>query len=232
MNNSNELQAIYDRRFNAHIVYRKKVWQVLVSEYFSQFIPKDGTVLDLGCGYGEFINHVECKTKYGIDLNTRARELLNPDVNFIEQDCSLPWPLPDNSLDVVFTSNFFEHLPSKELLGATLQQARRCLKPSGRIIALGPNIRFVGGAYWDFWDHHLALTDSSLAEIMHVQGFQIEQVIDRFLPYTMVNQRTVPSALVSMYLKVPLAWRILGKQFLVMGQKVASEDILPASSRP
>jgi SAM-dependent methyltransferase len=153
-------------------------------------------------------------------------------VNFIEQDCSLPWPLPDNSLDVVFTSNFFEHLPSKELLGATLQQARRCLKPSGRIIALGPNIRFVGGAYWDFWDHHLALTDSSLAEIMHVQGFQIEQVIDRFLPYTMVNQRTVPSALVSMYLKVPLAWRILGKQFLVMGQKVASEDILPASSRP
>src|SRR5437764_12049748 len=103
MDNSNELQAIYDRRFNAHIVYRKKVWQVLVSEYFSKFIPKDGNVLDLGCGYGEFINHVECKKKFGIDLNTRAREHLGPNVNFIEQDCSMPWPLPDNSLDVVFT---------------------------------------------------------------------------------------------------------------------------------
>src|SRR4051794_15512450 len=223
MNSSNELQAIYDRRFNAHIAYRKKVWHVLVSNFFSKFIPPDGSILDVGCGYGEFINQVTCKKKYALDLNTRAREHLSKDVTFIEQDCSMRWPLPDNSLDVVFTSNFFEHLPSKEALRATIEQARRCLKFGGQIIALGPNIRFVGGAYWDFWDHHLALTDSSLAEIMQLQGFQLERVIDRFLPYTMVNQRTVPAFLVSMYLKVPIAWRIVGKQFLVIGRKVDLE---------
>jgi SAM-dependent methyltransferase len=221
MNSSNELQAIYDRRFNAHIAYRKKVWQVLVSDFFSRFIPPEGTILDVGCGYGEFINHVTCKNKYAIDLNTRAREHLSSDVSFLEQDCSARWPLPDNSLDLVFTSNFFEHLPSKDALGATLEQAHRCLKPEAQIIALGPNIRFVGGAYWDFWDHHLALTDSSLAEIMRVQGFRMERVIDRFLPYTMVNQRRVPSFLVRMYLKVPIAWPLFGKQFLVIGRKPA-----------
>ncbi len=222
---SNDLEAIYDQRFNAHISYRKQVWQVLVSQFFSRFVRPDASILDLGCGYGEFINNVACARKYGMDLNPRAREHVGPEVTFFEQDCSARWLLPDDSLDLVFTSNFFEHLPSKEGLGSTLAQAERCLKPGGRLIAMGPNIRFIGGAYWDFWDHHLALTDVSLSEVMRVQGFQIERAIDRFLPYTMVNQRSVPSTLVSLYLKIPLAWRIFGKQFLIIARK-------PSQARP
>lgn len=219
MNSSTELQAIYDERFNAHVVYRQAVWRVLVSAYFSRFIPREASVLDLGCGYGEFINHVSCKRRIGMDLNARAREHLQKDVDFVLQDCSHCWPLPDDSLDVVFTSNFFEHLPSKEVLRETLQQVRRCLRPGGRIIAMGPNIKYVGGAYWDFWDHHLPLTHSTLSEALRLQGFEIERVIDRFLPYTMVNQRRVPSLLVRAYLKIPVAWRLFGKQFLVFGRK-------------
>ncbi len=217
--NSNELDAIYNQRFNAHIEYRNEVWQVLVTQFFSRFIKTDATVLDVGCGYGEFINNVVCQKKYGIDLNARSKQQLNPAVTFLEQDCSLPWPLPDESLDVVFTSNFFEHLTSKQALGDTLAQAWRCLKSGGRMMAMGPNIRFIGGAYWDFWDHHLALTDSSIAEALRVRDFQIERVIDRFLPYTMVNHRAVPSTLVSIYLKSPFLWRIFGKQFLVFARK-------------
>lgn len=222
MSNSDELQAIYDQRFNAHIAYRKQVWQVLVAEYFSKYVPEHAAVLDLGCGYGEFINHVSCKRKYAIDLNARAGEYLNSDVEFIEQDCSAQWQLPDDSLDLVFTSNFFEHLPSKEALRGVLGQARRCLKAGGRIIAMGPNIRFVGGAYWDFWDHHLALTDVSLAEALRLQQFLIERVIDRFLPYSMVNRRAVPSVLVSLYLKMSFVWPILGKQFLIFALKTGA----------
>lgn len=140
-------------------------------------------------------------------------------MTFIEQDCSATWPQPDNTLDVVFTSNFFEHLPSKQALSDTLEQVRRCLKPGGRLIAMGPNIRFVGGAYWDFWDHHLALTDISLVEILRVERFQLDKVVDRFLPYTMANRRAVPSALVSLYLGMPWLWRVFGKQFLVVARK-------------
>jgi SAM-dependent methyltransferase len=154
-------------------------------------------------------------------LNARSRQQLKPEVIFLEQDCAAPWPLEDNTLDVVFTSNFFEHLPSKEALGDTISQARRCLRPGGHMIAMGPNIRFLGGAYWDFWDHHLALTDSSLTEAMRVLGLQVERVYDRFLPYTMVNRRAVPSVLVSMYLKMPFLWRVFGKQFLVFAKKPA-----------
>ena len=217
-----ELQAIYDERFNAHIAYRREIWRVLVGQFFNRYIKPSDTVLDLGCGYGEFINHVRCAKKYGMDLNLRARQYLDRDVEFLEQDCSTTWPLSDNALDVVFTSNFFEHLLSKQALGATLQQALRCLKPGGHLIALGPNIRFVGGAYWDFWDHYLALTDVSLTEVLRVQGYRIERVIDRFLPYTMANKRAVPSTLVSAYLKMPLLWRLFGKQFLVIARKPES----------
>jgi SAM-dependent methyltransferase len=175
--------------------------------------------MDVGCGYGEFINNVACQSRFGMDLNARVRDYLQPDITFLEQDCSSLWPLPDNSLDLVFSSNFFEHLSSKQVLADTIAQIYRCLKPGGRMVAMGPNIRFVGGAYWDFWDHHLALTDSSLAEALRTQDLQIERVVDRFLPYTMVNRRPVPPMLVSMYLKMPFLWKIFGKQFLVFARK-------------
>jgi SAM-dependent methyltransferase len=217
--NAVELQAIYSQRFDQHIAYRNEVWKVLVSEFFANYIAPEAAVLDLGCGYGQFINNVECQQRYAMDLNKRAKEYLSDKVVFLEQDCSAPWALPDESLDVVFTSNFFEHLLSKQALNETLAQALRCLRPGGRLMAMGPNIKYVGGAYWDFCDHHLALTEASVMEAMRVQGFAIERVIARFLPYTMANRRPVPTALVSLYLKLPLAWRLFGAQFFVVGRK-------------
>jgi len=214
-----QLEDLYSRRFDSHLEYRNQVWHILSNRFFSRYVRGDAEVLDLGCGYGQFINHIHCARKYAMDLNPNARHYLAPDVAFLHQDCSKPWQLPANSLDVVFTSNFFEHLPSRDLMAVTLREARRCLRPGGRLIAMGPNTKYVGGAYWDFWDHHIALTELSVKEALELQGFQIETVIDRFLPYTMVNKRRYPVALVSLYLMVPLAWKIVGKQFMVVGRK-------------
>jgi SAM-dependent methyltransferase len=214
-----ELDQIYSRRFDAHVAYRTEVWKILTSKFFSRYIDPGCTVLDLGCGYGEFINNIRCAKKYAMDLNPKAGQFLSPEVSFLQQDCSEPWSLPGESLDVVFTSNFFEHLPSRKSLADTLLQAKRCIKQGGRIFALGPNIKYVGGAYWDFSDHHLALTELSLKEALEIQDFQVERVIDRFLPYTMVNRRRYPQMFVSLYLKFPIAWKIIGKQFLVIARK-------------
>lgn len=139
-------------------------------------------------------------------------------ITFLQQDCSQPWPLAIDSLDVVFTGNFFEHLASRKVLAETLLQARRCLRAGGRLFALGPNSKYVGGAYWDFWDHHIALTERSMVEILEIQGLS-EVVVGRFLPDTMVNRRRYPVLLVSLYLTFPLAWKIVGKQFLVVAKK-------------
>ena len=103
----------------------------------------------------------------------------------------MPWRLEDGSLNVVFTSNFFEHLPDKAALGRTLEEIFRCLAPNGKLIAMGPNIKHLPGKYWDFWDHHLALTETSLSEGLTNRGFEIAKCVGKFLPYTMVNSARV-----------------------------------------
>jgi len=196
------------------------VWRALLRGYFQQFIAKEATVLDLGAGYGEFINNVQCGKKYAMDLNPDTVQKVHANVEVLSQNCAVPWELASESLDAIFTSNFFEHLPDKDALVRTIEEARRCLKSGGLLIAMGPNIKYLPGAYWDFIDHHLPLTERSLSEAFTQQGFTIEKCIDKFLPYTMASGPKFPLALVALYLRLPIAWRVLGKQFIVIAKKV------------
>jgi SAM-dependent methyltransferase len=213
-----ELDIQYARRFAKEENYRKAVWSILVQQFFQRIVPVGARVLDLGCGYAQFINAVEAKTKYAMDLNPRARDLVKPDVTFFLSDCSERWPLEDDSLDVVFTSNFLEHLPDKAALRRTMLEAARCLVSGGTIVCLGPNIRFLAGEYWDFWDHHVPLSDRSLREILELSGFRVESCLPRFLPYTMATGKNPPLAFVRAYLRVPFAWPIFGRQFLLIAK--------------
>jgi SAM-dependent methyltransferase len=217
--NVHELQRIYSARFGHSIAYRQKIWTILVQSFFQRYVRVTDSVLDLGCGYGEFINSIKCAKKFALDLNPDAPKYLDPSVQFLAQDCSTRWQLEDSSLHVVFSSNFFEHLPDKQALGRTFNEIFRCLAPRGRLIAMGPNIRYLPGKYWDFWDHHLALTEKSLAEGLNGRGFQITECTAKFLPYTMVKQRQYPPLVLELYLRFPPAWRIFGKQFLIIASK-------------
>jgi len=214
-----ELLREYERRFTPSAAYRQRVWAVLTSEFFQGYVPRDAAVLDLGCGWGEFINNIQARARYGIDLNPSSRHRLAPGVAFFQQDCSRRWPLEDDTLDVVFTSNFFEHLPEKTALRRTLTEALRCLRRGGRIICLGPNVKYVPGAYWDFWDHYVPLTELALDEVLSLVGFRVDECRGRFLPYTMSRGFEPPTWLLSAYLKLPPLWKLLGKQFLVVASK-------------
>jgi len=214
-----ELAREYARRFGAHAGYRRRVWAMLVRDVFQRYVPEDAAALELGCGWGEFINHVRARTKLGMDLNPESAGRLNPDVRFLEQDCSAPWPLAANALDVIFTSNFFEHLPDKATLSRTLAESLRCLRPGGRLVCLGPNIRYLPGAYWDFWDHYLPLTDRSLVEGLELTGFRVERSWARFLPYTMSGTWQPPLWMLWLYLRLPFAWLLFGKQFLIVASR-------------
>ena len=215
------LQDEYRRRFGDRGEYRDQVWGVLCRDFFSAYIPENSAVLDLGAGWGEFTRNVSAREKYAIDLNPETGRRVEGFARFLHQDCSQPWPLADGSLDVVFTSNFLEHLPSKEAVDATLRECRRCLKVGGRIVCMGPNVRYVPGAYWDFWDHHIPITDASMAEALELQGFTVRRRVARFLPYTMSGNRRMPLIFVKAYLRLPIAWPIFGKQFLVIAERTA-----------
>ena len=222
------LSEQYRRRFAATRDYRDAVWRLLVERCFQRWVGTGERVLDLGCGWGEFSRHIRAGSRFAMDLNPDAAALLDPGVHFLRQDCAAPWPLAAASLDVVFSSNFLEHLPDKAAVAATLGEARRCLAPGGRIVLVGPNLRHTGGAYWDFWDHHVPLTERSLAELLTLCGFRVEQALPRFLPYTMSQGRNPPLALVALYLRLPWLWPLLGKQFLVVGRIDAAAGAVPA----
>ena len=216
------LQGEYRLRFSNSGQYRNDVWKILCDHYFIRFIPPEAHVLDLGSGYGEFINNINAAHKYAMDLNADAGSQLSGDTSFLHQDCSQEWQIQSNYLDVVFTSNFLEHLPDKDSVERTVSEAHRCLKKDGLIICLGPNIKYVPGEYWDFWDHFVPITDLSLSELLTMTGFCIQLKIPRFLPYSMSTGKTPPLSLVKWYLRLSFLWPFWGKQYLVVGRKAAS----------
>ena len=119
MTDQEELRRTYSIRFQGLEEYRNEIWKILVENFFGRWIPVDSRVLDLGCGYGEFINNVTTIERHAMDLNPETSSRLDPNIHFHQQDCSEPWSIDENSLDLVFTSNFFEHL----LIPFTLGQA-------------------------------------------------------------------------------------------------------------
>ncbi len=116
-------------------------------------------------------------------------------------------------------SNYLEHLSSASDVIRQFQVVRELLRPGGQVIVLQPNVRFVGGAYWDFIDHKVPLTQHSLQEAATLAGLRTVQTIVRFLPYTTKGRLPVDRRLVRLYLRVPLAWRIMGQQTLYIAER-------------
>jgi SAM-dependent methyltransferase len=215
-----ELKDLYRNRFpESALAEKNALWRVICSVFLSRYVRPSDSVVDIGAGYCEFINNIEAREKTAVDLNPDVARFANPGTRIINESCTSISTLETSSTDIVFMSNFLEHLPDKQLVLATFVESLRILKPGGKILILQPNIRFIGGEYWDFFDHHTPLTDRSLVEALELTGFKIQEVIPRFLPYTTRSALPQSSWLVSLYLRVPLAWRILGKQAFVVATK-------------
>lgn len=218
-----ELDKLYSQRFpESELAKKHAIWKVLCADFFSRHVKPTDTVVDIGAGYCEFINNIEAGRKIAVDLNPDVRRFAAADVEVINASCTAMSQLDAESIDVVFMSNFLEHLPTKDLVLDTFRESRRVLRPGGRLVVLQPNIRFLPGEYWDYFDHHTPLTDRSLVEGLKLAGFEPEVVLAQFLPYTTKSRLPQSPWLVRLYLKVPLAWRILGKQAFVVARKPAA----------
>jgi SAM-dependent methyltransferase len=219
-----DLDRIYGHRFDDRAAREKEgIWKE-VAWYLQRWIPADGRVLDVACDLGYFIRHVTAGERWATDRRDVAASL-GPEVRFVQVDgLSLSQAVPRDYFDVVFVSNYLEHLRSPEAVIAQLVELREVVKRDGRLIVLQPNIRYVGAAYWDFIDHHVALTDRSLIEAATAAGFVVEHLVPRFLPYTTKSRLPQSSWLVRAYLRVPLAWRVMGKQTLLIAR--------PAEGKP
>jgi len=217
-----KIEDLYRNRFNdkASLNSKNTMWGVLCKHFFQRYVKKDAVILDLAAGYCEFINNIIAKRKIAVDLNEDIRQFANNGVEVLLSRSDNLSALEDSSIDVIFVSNFFEHLQNKEVLLSTLSECNRVLKPRGVLLILQPNIRFAYREYWDFIDHILPLSDKSLVEALILKGFSIKKIIPRFLPYSTKSGLPVNSFLIKWYLRLPFAWRIFGKQCFVVASKV------------
>ncbi len=218
------LARLYQARFSAADRARKdRVWKIFCTDFFSRFVKPTDKVLDVAAGYCEFINHIDCAEKRAYDINPDTARYAAFDVTVVLGDCRDMWRLPTNYFDVIFVSNFFEHLETKHDVDLVLQEIRKRLRPDGRLLILHPNIRYVRWRYWDFYDHITPLSHGSLREGLIKNGFQIDLLIPKFIPYTFKSRFPTASWMVRLYLRMPLAWRVFGKQVFIVARAGALE---------
>ncbi|RJP17982.1 MAG: class I SAM-dependent methyltransferase [Candidatus Abyssobacteria bacterium SURF_5] len=188
-------------------------------EYLQKFIAPSASVVDLGAGTCEFINNITCSKKYAVDLNPDTANFAAEGVQVIKANPDAPLELDDGAVDVVFASNFFEHLSSRQQIIDMLADIRRVLAPNGKLIVVQPNIKYLYTHYWDYFDHQIALSDESMREAIVAAGLIVEVLKGRFLPYTFRSRFPKGSFFVKTYLRFPCFHRIFGKQMFIVARK-------------
>jgi SAM-dependent methyltransferase len=213
------LKEVYEQRFSREDQAGKEaIWREL-GRYLQRYVDPGDRVVDIACDLGYFIRNVRAADRWATDIRDMAAALPK-DVHFVRASgLDLANVMPNNHFDLAFFSNYLEHLPSTEAVLQQLKVAFSILKPGGRVLILQPNIRLIGGSYWDFIDHQTALTERSLAEAAAMAGFTHRKVIARFLPYTTKSRLPQHPFLVRAYLAFPPAWLFFGKQTLYLGEK-------------
>lgn len=215
------LKELYENRFSAADRAKKNaVWKVLCDSFFSRYVKSTDTILDIACGYGEFSNHIVAGRKIAIDLNPDAKKYLKNDVELHLLSASAMDKIDSSSIDVCFSSNFFEHLPDRQTMDDVLKEAFRVLKPDGRYVAMQPNIRYEPGRYWDYYDHVLPLSHLSCKEAFEKSGYVVEEMIPKFVPFSTASRLPQWPILVKLYLAFPPIWWFLGGQFILVARKV------------
>jgi 2-polyprenyl-3-methyl-5-hydroxy-6-metoxy-1,4-benzoquinol methylase len=211
-----DLDALYGDRFDADAERRKDaIWREIAA-HLQRYVPSDASVLDVGCDRGYFIRNIRARERWATDARD-MRAALPADVVFVRADADRL--AITRRFDRIFMSNLLEHLAGPEAVVALLRSCRELLEDDGHLIVLQPNIRLVGGAYWDFLDHRVALTERSLDEAVRLAGLLPVKVVTRFLPFTTKSRMPSHPLLVRAYLAFPPAWRVLGRQTLFIARR-------------
>ena len=191
---------------------REILWQTLCQNYFSKIIMPEFCVLELGAGYGHFINNVRCRRKIAVDCWKEFPRYISDEVetrvcyawelDFLEEEC----------LDFVLASNVFEHMTQGEFRD-TLEILKEKLKRSGTVNIIQPNYRFAFREYFDDYTHISIFSDISMCDFIRSAGYDILERKARFLPLTIRSKFPVWPFLIRLYLLSPI--KPFAKQMLI-----------------
>lgn len=208
---SRALAGYHDSRLT-HDPKRDIVWGALWRYYFRHRIGPRDTVLDLGCGHGEFINNVVAGRRIALDMWPDFPRNIARGVETIVAPVTGVSLLEDGAIDFAFASNLFEHVTQNDF-AAVLATLRAKLSPRGSIDLLQPNYRYCASEYFDDYTHISVWSHISLADFLRANGYEVTKIHPRFLPLTVKSRLPVWPPLIGIYLKSPI--RPMGKQMLL-----------------
>jgi cyclopropane fatty-acyl-phospholipid synthase-like methyltransferase len=188
------------------------VWAALWRYYFRHRIDATDTVLDLGCGYGDFINQVTAKRRIALDLWPDFVTHIAPGIETLVTSLTDLSALEDGTIDYAFASNVVEHV-TKEEFASLLACLKKKLSARGRLTLIQPNYRYASAEYFDDYTHISIWSHVSLADFLTANGYEVIEVRPRFLPLTVISRIPVFPPLVGLYLISP--FKPLGKQMLL-----------------
>jgi SAM-dependent methyltransferase len=211
-------QRLYEYRFRGiDQDTRTEVWREIAPWVWLNAMDRAQRVLDPAAGRGEFINAVPAPERTAVDLVAYEEGTFREGTTFIQSDI-FEADLPKAHFDGIWVSNFLEHLPTQDACADFLERMREVTAPGGRIVVMGPNFRFTRREYFDCADHTLVFTHTAIAEHLYAAGFEPERIEPRFLPFSFRGKLPPRRDLTRRYLRTPAAWKVLGKQFLVVGR--------------
>jgi SAM-dependent methyltransferase len=192
------------------------VWRE-IARYVERDAPQVDTLVELGPGYCDFINQFPATHKIAFDLNPDTSKFAAPDVQLRIRDAVDLDEIAPRSVDLVFASNFLEHLGEDEV-DLLLSNVRDVLSPSGRLILLQPNYRRCADHYFDDPTHKTVFDDRTLADRLARHGFRVIRVESGLLPFSMKSRLPKWPILIRLYLHSPI--RPLAAQMYVVAEPV------------
>lgn len=197
------MTSYYESRFKFD-PKRRTVWKEIV-RFLGEYVPENGTVVNLGAGYCDFINQVKARRKVAVDLSEESEQYCHPDVEFFRASVLNLSFLEDGSADVVHASNLLEHFDDREL-ETIISEIRRILKRNGLLILIQPNFRLAYRHYFDDYTHKKVWSHVSLRDFLTANSFKALLDHPRFLPFSMKSSGMMPiiPLLVRAYIHLPI----------------------------
>ena len=191
---------------------RDLLWRSLWRFHFSKIVSPNDCVLDLGCGYGDFINNVVARRRIAIDSWEHFPEYVDPNVERVVGSVTDLDFIQAGTIDFAFASNLFEHLSHADF-GRVLEILRTKLTEYGTLNILQPNYRYAYREYFDDYTHISVFSHISMADFINANGFDVLEIWPRFLPLTVKSRLPVWPWLIKAYLASPI--KPLAKQMLI-----------------
>lgn len=196
---------------------RDVLWRTLCDHYFRRLVGPDDCVLDLGCGYGSFVNHIRARRRIAVDSWPGFPAHVAPGVEAVVGSLADLGFVEDGAVDFAFASNVFEHV-TKDEFAACLGALRSKLSARGTLNILQPNYRYCAAEYFDDYTHVTVYSHVSLADFLRANGWEVLDVQPRFMPLSVKSRLPVSPALIRLWLASPV--KPFGKQMRVRARPI------------